>query len=89
MSGIFRRGKAVKKPGVHLLIQRIIELSGQLIDIAKPQIQRHPPAVQQQTMAAAKAEATAPAAVLPTAPAPASAGAPGGDRPPSAEIFQN
>ncbi len=49
--GIFRRGKAVEKPGVHLLIQRIIQLSGQLVDIAKPQIERDPSAVEQQTMA--------------------------------------
>ena len=52
--GIFGRGKAVKKPGVHLLVQRIIQLPGQLIDIAKPQIERHPPAVEQQTMAPAE-----------------------------------
>ncbi len=56
MSGFFRRGKAVKKPGVHLLVQRIIQLPGQLIDIAKPQIERHPPAVEQQTMHPPKAD---------------------------------
>lgn len=33
-------------------IKRIIELVGQLINIAKPQVQRDPALVQQQTMAA-------------------------------------
>ena len=49
---VFCGGKAVEKPGIYLPIKRIIELVGQLINIAKPQVQRDPTLVQQQTMAA-------------------------------------
>ena len=49
---IFRRCETIKKPGVDLLIQRIIELVGQRVDIPEPQIQRDASVIQQQTMAA-------------------------------------
>lgn len=49
--GIFRRGKAVKKPGVHPLVQRIIQLlvSSLISPNHRSSVTR--PAVEQQTMA--------------------------------------
>jgi hypothetical protein len=85
----FSPGQTVKKPGVHLLIQRIIELVVSVIDIAKPQIQRDPPAIQQQTMAAAIADGHCACSCSAHGASSGQCWWPGADRRPSAEIFRN
>ena len=48
--GIFCRRETVEEPGVDLLVQGFIQLTGEVVNIAEPQIQRNPTFIQQQSM---------------------------------------